>query len=193
MRCCAWSLRAVPVSFSFALLLMFSGFSVWRTDAVRSAGYLCQLTVAEYSTSDGNQTSSPSSPSSSTGQQYKGGAVVIQPQYRLGVFGFLGGDALRTRAGAGAGGEDGGGKGGTSGNWGALDIRLALEWVRDNAKQFGGDPNKVMLAGQSVRILPYVWSSARVSFLCAESPCLYRRILGSRQARLSFLTFILNA
>ena len=86
---------------------------------------------------------------------------MIQPQYRLGVFGFLGGDALRTSAGAGAGAGDGGGKGGTSGNWGALDIQLALEWVRDNAKQFGGDPNKVMLAGQSVRILSSAWSSVR--------------------------------
>ena len=170
-----------------------SGCSVWRADDVRLAGYLCQLTVADHSTSGGNQTSSPSSPSSSTGQQYKGGAVVIQPQYRLGVFGFLGGDALRTSAGAGAGAGDGGGKGGTSGNWGALDIQLALEWVRDNAKQFGGDPNKVMLAGQSVRILSSAWSSVRVPLLYAESPCVYRRILGSRQARLSFLTFILNA
>ncbi|MES1201801.1 MAG: carboxylesterase/lipase family protein [Pseudomonadota bacterium] len=36
-----------------------------------------------------------------------------------------------------------------SGNVGQLDLVLALEWVRDNIAEFGGDPVKVMVFGQS--------------------------------------------
>lgn len=36
-----------------------------------------------------------------------------------------------------------------SGNVGMLDIVSALEWVRDNVSNFGGDPNNVTIMGQS--------------------------------------------
>ena len=36
-----------------------------------------------------------------------------------------------------------------SGNAGQLDLVAALKWVRDNISQFGGDPNNVMIFGQS--------------------------------------------
>lgn len=36
-----------------------------------------------------------------------------------------------------------------SGNAGQLDLVLALQWVRDNIAGFGGDPDKVMVFGQS--------------------------------------------
>ena len=36
-----------------------------------------------------------------------------------------------------------------SGNAGQLDLVLALQWVRDNIVEFGGDPGKVMVFGQS--------------------------------------------
>ncbi len=36
-----------------------------------------------------------------------------------------------------------------SGNAGMLDIVQALEWVRDNIESFGGDPNNVMIFGES--------------------------------------------
>lgn len=36
-----------------------------------------------------------------------------------------------------------------SANVGVMDMVAALEWVRDNAEAFGGDPNNVTIAGQS--------------------------------------------
>ena len=46
---------------------------------------------------------------------------------------------------AGVGGE----KFAASGNVGMLDIVAALEWVRDNVTNFGGDPGNVTIMGQS--------------------------------------------
>jgi para-nitrobenzyl esterase len=66
------------------------------------------------------------------------GAIVVAPNYRLGPFGFLVHSALAA--------ED---PNGSSGNYGLLDQGAALQWVRDNIAQFGGDPGSVMLAGTS--------------------------------------------
>lgn len=43
----------------------------------------------------------------------------------------------------------GGGKYAASGNVGMLDIVAALEWIRDNISNFGGDPGNVTIIGQS--------------------------------------------
>ena len=45
--------------------------------------------------------------------------------------------------------EVGGEKYSASGNVGMLDIVAALEWIRDNISNFGGDPNSVTIIGQS--------------------------------------------
>jgi para-nitrobenzyl esterase len=66
------------------------------------------------------------------------GMVVVSMNYRLGALGFLAHPAL----GAGA-------PGASSGNYGLMDQRLALEWVRDNISAFGGDPTNVTLFGES--------------------------------------------
>ncbi len=63
--------------------------------------------------------------------------VVVQTNHRLGLLGFLYLDEL-------AGSEDQG-----SGNQGILDIVVALEWVNKNISVFGGDPNNVMIFGES--------------------------------------------
>ena len=66
-------------------------------------------------------------------------AIVVAPNYRLGPIGFLGHRALR--------GEHADYP--SAGNYGMLDQRLALEWVRANISAFGGDPNRITIAGQS--------------------------------------------
>jgi para-nitrobenzyl esterase len=66
--------------------------------------------------------------------------VVITVNYRLGPFGWLRHAALR---GADTTDSD------RSGNFGTLDLVRALEWVRDNAAAFGGDPDNVTIFGES--------------------------------------------
>mgnify|MGYP001825959627 FL=1 len=66
------------------------------------------------------------------------GMVVVAPNYRLGLFGFLGHPELS---------EESAGRG--SGNYGMLDQVAALEWVRDNIAAFGGDPDNVTINGES--------------------------------------------
>ena len=67
--------------------------------------------------------------------------VVVFVQYRLGTLGWLSHPALRTGL-PGDEAED-------SGNFGQLDVIKALEWVRDNIENFGGDPQNVLVAGVS--------------------------------------------
>jgi para-nitrobenzyl esterase len=63
--------------------------------------------------------------------------VTVSLNHRLNVLGYLYlGDLLGGEFAEGA-------------NAGQQDIVLALNWVRDNIEQFGGDPNRVMIFGQS--------------------------------------------
>lgn len=64
------------------------------------------------------------------------GVVVVSLNHRLNVLGFLDLSAF-------------GAKYAHSGNLGMLDIVKALEWVRDNVANFGGDPSNVTIFGQS--------------------------------------------
>lgn len=66
----------------------------------------------------------------------RGDVVVVTLNHRLNLFGFL------YLADMAPGFED-------SGNAGMLDLVLALEWVRDNIEEFGGDPARVLIFGQS--------------------------------------------
>ena len=67
----------------------------------------------------------------------RGDVVVVSINHRLNAFGYL----YLARFGVTDFAD--------SGNVGQLDIILALNWVRENIAEFGGDPNNVMVFGQS--------------------------------------------
>jgi para-nitrobenzyl esterase len=66
----------------------------------------------------------------------RGDVVVVTLNHRLNLLGFL--DLSKF-----------GEPYAQSGNVGMLDIVAALEWVRENIQAFGGDPNRVLIFGQS--------------------------------------------
>lgn len=66
------------------------------------------------------------------------GMVVVTSNYRLNIFGNLAHPDLSAESGYGG-----------SGNYGQLDQHAAIQWVHDNIEAFGGDPNKITIAGES--------------------------------------------
>jgi para-nitrobenzyl esterase len=78
------------------------------------------------------------------------GVVIVTLNYRLGVFGFLAHPELARESPHHA-----------SGNYGLLDQLAALQWVKANIRQFGGDPDNVTIFGQSA-------GASAVLSLCAS-------------------------
>ena len=95
------------------------------------------------------------------------GLVVVTMNYRTGVFGFLATPELTKESGHNA-----------SGNYGLLDQIACLQWVQRNIAPFGGDPNRVTIAGQSA-------GAGSVLLLC-DSPLakgLFQRAIAQSGAR----------
>lgn len=90
------------------------------------------------------------------------GVIVVTVAYRLGVLGFLAHPELTAESGSGG-----------SGNYGLMDQVAALQWVRDNIAVFGGDPDRVTVAGQSA-------GATSVSILMASprTKGLFQRAIG---------------
>ncbi|KAF9701533.1 hypothetical protein EKO04_000114 [Ascochyta lentis] len=67
-------------------------------------------------------------------KQNDNGFISVIIQYRLGAFGFLSSEDVKKSGAL---------------NAGLLDMNLALQWVQQYAKKFGGDPSRVTIAGES--------------------------------------------
>lgn len=72
-----------------------------------------------------------------TGFASRKDVVVVTINYRLGFLGFFAHPDLTKEAG------------GTSGNYALYDMRKACQWVKENIAAFGGDPDRITVAGQS--------------------------------------------
>lgn len=68
----------------------------------------------------------------------KKGIIVVTVNYRLGLFAGMGHPALTAESPNHA-----------CANYGLLDLIAALKWLHNNISAFGGDPEKITLAGQS--------------------------------------------
>ncbi|WP_392552385.1 carboxylesterase family protein [Orbus wheelerorum] len=62
--------------------------------------------------------------------------IFVSFNYRLGIFGMMAHPSLTKEEGK-------------SGNYTFYDQIAAIQWVKNNIKQFGGDPNNITLLGQS--------------------------------------------
>ena len=66
------------------------------------------------------------------------GIVALTVNYRLGVFGLMSHPELTQESAHHS-----------SGNYGLMDQAAAIQWVKNNIAAFGGDPNKITIAGES--------------------------------------------
>jgi para-nitrobenzyl esterase len=96
----------------------------------------------------------------------KKGIIVVEPNYRLGLFGFFSHPELAKESGHNS-----------SGNYGLLDQAAALRWVVKNIAAFGGDPKNLTIAGESA-------GSLSVSALMASplSRNLFQKAMGESGA-----------
>jgi len=66
----------------------------------------------------------------------KKGVIVVTINYRLGFLGFFAQSAIDA-------------EGHLNGNYGLMDQQFALKWVRRNIADFGGDPDRITIFGES--------------------------------------------
>ena len=94
------------------------------------------------------------------------GILVVTLNHRLNALGFLAHPELTAESGHRA-----------SGNYGLLDLVAALQWVKRNIAAFGGDPDKITIAGESA-------GSESVSALMASplAKGLFARAIGESSA-----------
>ena len=80
----------------------------------------------------------------------RAGVVMVTFNYRLGVFGYLSHPELSAETNYGG-----------SGNYGLMDQAAAIRWVASNIRAFGGNPDRITIAGESA-------GAFSVSALCAS-------------------------
>ena len=108
--------------------------NVWTPDPSGKA----RLPVLVYFYGGGFMAGDGSEPRYDGTQMARRGIVAVTVNYRLNVFGFFAHPELSAESAPHG-----------SGNVGYLDQHAALLWVRDNIAAFGGDPDRVTIAGES--------------------------------------------
>jgi para-nitrobenzyl esterase len=92
--------------------------------------------------------------------------ILISINYRLGLFGFWKHNELKNS------GEK------ITSNFGLHDQVVALEWIRDNIAQFGGDPSSITVVGESagaISILHHLTSRRMIEDAKENRPKLFHR------------------
>ena len=89
--------------------------------------------------------------------------VLVTINYRLGPFGFLKLDEVSNGAIK------------STGNEGLMDQKLAIEWVKENIAEFGGDPENITIFGESAG----AWSVALQSSISPEGDLFSKAICQS--------------
>ncbi|XP_052059746.1 carboxylesterase 5A-like [Mytilus californianus] len=84
-----------------------------------------------------------------------GNVIVVTLNYRFGVFGFFAMDHPAAR-----------------GNFGLWDQKLAIQWVHDNIKAFGGNPDSVTIFGESAGAM-----STSLQSLIPANKGLFQRVI----------------
>lgn len=110
------------------------------------------------------------------------GVVYANINYRLGIFGWMATDALKSEDSEAVG------------NYGLLDMIMAINWIKDNAAVFGGDANNVTVVGQSAgaacvnalisspKAAGLFQHAVSLSDVCGDGPSLTERIAASTDA-----------
>lgn len=108
--------------------------NIWTPDPSTSA----QLPVLIYFYGGGFIAGDGSEPRYDGAQMARRGIVALTVNYRLNIFGFFAHPELSAEAAPHG-----------SGNYGFLDQNAAIRWVRENIAAFGGDSNRITIAGES--------------------------------------------
>jgi len=107
--------------------------NVWTTAKVNE-----KLPVLVYFYGGGCVCGDASEPRYDGASMTQKGIVAVTVNYRLNIFGFFAHPELSAESPNKA-----------SGNYGFLDQNMALQWVQKNIAAFGGDPQRVTIAGES--------------------------------------------
>ena len=99
------------------------------------------------------------------------GIVTITVNYRLAIFGFFTHPELTKES-----------PNHSSGNYGYMDQSAALKWVKNNIAAFGGDPNRVTIAGESAGS-----SSVCAQMASPQSKGLFASAIGSSGSMLGMV------
>ena len=85
--------------------------------------------------------------------------IIVTLNYRLCALGFMALDALQSEH-----------ESGSTGNHALQDQQMALQWVQQNIRYFGGNPQRVTIFGESAGAFSVMWHLATWHNLAEKVP-----------------------